>query len=415
MLRLLRLKPLAVMGWLSLALLVMLLIYPVEGVNAAIRGILIWWDVLFPALFPFFVISELMLGFGLVHFFGSLLDPVMRPLFRVPGIGGFILTIGFASGYPVGARLTSQLWEQKLVTREEGERLVAFTTTSDPIFLIGAVAVGFFHDPGLAVVLGAAHYGTALLVGLLMRYHGGGAMSDCPVVKSEGGLLKRSFEAMHAARLKDGRPFGLMLQQAVRAGIQLVFVIGGLVVFFSTVLAMLQAGHLLEAMHGAAEAILRWAGFPGGLSEAVIGGLFEVTLGAKAAGGAAAEIPLVYKAAMGAFVLSWAGLSVHAQIISVLHRTNLRYAPFLLARLLHGVLSAFAVLLLWDWLKPEPTSAGAGEALSAFAHAAQPETLIRLWSAPGSILSFVLLAAALVFLASLHHFHIKMSEWHGKI
>lgn len=408
-----RLNPLVVWGLLSITLLIMLLSYPVEGVNAAIRGILIWWDVLFPALFPFFVISELMLGFGIVHFFGSLLDPLMRPLFRVPGIGGFVLTMGFASGYPVGSRLTAQLWEQRLVSREEGERLVAFTTTSDPIFLIGAVSVGFFHDPGMAVILGAAHYGTALLVGVLMRFHGKGAMAPRPGNREGGSLIARSFEAMHAARLRDGRPFGLMLQQAIRSSIQLVFVIGGLVVFTSTVLEMLSVGHILQVLHRAAGFVLQSAGFPGGLAEAVVGGLFEVTLGAKAAGGAAASIPLVYKAAMGAFILSWTGLSVHAQIVSLLHRTDMRYAPFLAARILHGVLAAAAVLLLWDVL--DPIRSRAGIAMAAFADRAPPEGFIRLYSLPGMGLSFAVLTAALVLLASLHRFHIKMNERYGKI
>jgi sporulation integral membrane protein YlbJ len=413
MFRKFRLHPLFMMGLLGFTMLLMLLTYPVEGVNAAVRGILIWWDVLFPALFPFFVISELMLGFGIVHFFGSLLDPLMRPVFRVPGIGGFVLTMGFASGYPVGSRLTSQLWEQKLVSREEGERLVAFTTTSDPIFLIGAVSVGFFHDAGMAVVLGTAHYGTALLVGLLMRYHGGGVMSKQALTPGSGNLISRSFNAMHHARLQDGRPFGLMLQQAVRSSIQLVFVIGGLVVFTSTVLEMLSAGHILQGMHNGAEIVLQLAGFPEGLSEAVVGGMFEVTLGAKAAGGAAASIPLAYKAAMGAFILSWAGISVHAQIVSILHKTDLRYAPFVLARIIHGVLAAFAVLLLWDIL--QPVRGKAGTALAAFAAGPPPEAVIRIYSLPGSGISFVMLTAALVLLASLHRFHIKMNERYGKI
>lgn len=411
MLRYIRLNPLLAAGLLSFMLLLMLLAYPVEGVAAAVRGILIWWDVLFPALFPFFVISELMLGFGIVHFFGSLLDPLMRPVFRVPGIGGFVLTMGFASGYPVGSRLTSQLWEQKLVSREEGERLVAFTTTSDPIFLIGAVSVGFFHDPGMAVILGAAHYGTALLVGILMRYHGRGAMSLPPHAKGGGNLISRSFDAMHAARLRDGRPFGLMLQQAIRSSIQLVFVIGGLVVFTSTVLEMLSAGNILQGMHRAADILLQWAGFPKGLSEAVVGGLFEVTLGAKSAGGAAASIPLAYKAAMGAFILSWAGISVHAQIVSILHKTDLRYAPFFIARIVHGILAAAAVLLLWDILGP--LRGKSGPVLAAFAEGTSPETVIRIYSLPGSGLSFVILTAALFILASLHRFHIKMNERHG--
>ena len=77
----------------ALACLVMLLIYPAEGMSAAIRGISIWWDILFPALFPFFVISEMMLGFGIVHFLGTIMEPIMRPFFGIPGIGGFVVAM----------------------------------------------------------------------------------------------------------------------------------------------------------------------------------------------------------------------------------------------------------------------------------------------------------------------------------
>ena len=167
-----KLHPCVTHVFVVIAIIVCLVMFPHVGFQAALRGVSIWWDVLFPALFPFFVISEIMLGFGIVHFFGTLLDPMMRPVFRIPGIGGFVMAMGFAAGYPVGAKLTSQLWEQKLVNREEGERLVAFTTSSDPIFLIGAVSIGFFHDASLAMILAVAHYGGSVLIGFMMRFHG---------------------------------------------------------------------------------------------------------------------------------------------------------------------------------------------------------------------------------------------------
>lgn len=96
------------------------------------------------------------------------------------------------------------------------------------------------------------------------------------------------------------------------------------------------------------DVVLQLFGVPTALSEAVAGGIFEVTLGAKAAGSAPAPISLMHKAAIAAFILSWAGLSVHAQIISILHHTNLRYFPFVMARLIHGLLAATAVILLWE-------------------------------------------------------------------
>src|SRR5690625_950305 len=92
-----------------LIIIVFVMFYPEPALHAALNGIAIWWEVLFPALLPFLVLAEIMLGFGVVHFIGTLLDPFMRPLFRVPGTGGFVMAMGFASGYPMAAKLVSQL------------------------------------------------------------------------------------------------------------------------------------------------------------------------------------------------------------------------------------------------------------------------------------------------------------------
>jgi sporulation integral membrane protein YlbJ len=333
-------------------LLGLMIAYPNEVLYSSLRGLAIWWDVLFPALFPFFVIAELMLGFGLVHFFGTFFDPMMRPLFRVPGIGGFVMAMGFASGYPVGSKLTAQLWEHRLVQREEGERLIAFTTTSDPIFLIGAVSVGFFHDAGLAVILAAAHYGGAVLIGLIMRFHGKYEPEMGQTTVTQGTLLFRALKAMHYARIQDGRPLGVLLEQAVTSSLKLIMVIGGLVVFFSVVMEMLSAAHLMGFIQAVTQTVLHSFGMPSSLSDAVVNGLFEVTLGAQAAGGAGDQVALTAKVAIGAFILSWAGLSVHAQILSILNHTDIRYMPFLISRMLHGCLAALLVYLIWEPMQP---------------------------------------------------------------
>ncbi|MDF2720393.1 MAG: rane protein [Paenibacillus sp.] len=348
-----------------LALAAVMLLYPAPSLTAALRGLSIWWDILFPALLPFFVIAELMLGFGIVHFFGTLLDPLMRPLFRVPGIGGFVMAMGFASGYPVGARLTAQLWEQKLVNRDEGERLVAFTTSSDPIFLIGAVSIGFFHDAGMAVILGVAHYGTSMIIGLLMRFHGSKPAAQAASPSSGQSLLRQAMQAMHRARLRDSRTFGEMLNDALQSSLRLIMVVGGLVVFFCVVLEVLTLSHVMSGLYAAVSAVLQLAGVKPELSQAVVNGLFEVTLGAKSAAAAGAQLTLVSKAAIAAFILSWAGWSVHAQIVSLLNRTNLRYAPFAIARLAHGLMAAAAVFALWGPLAPAKEAiAGAVAAFS---------------------------------------------------
>ncbi|UHA74656.1 sporulation integral membrane protein YlbJ [Paenibacillus sp. 481] len=354
-----RLSTLVIACLFSAALLLMIQ-HPSVVMSAAARGVSIWWDVLFPSLLPFFIISEALLGFGIVHFIGTLLDPVMRPLFRVPGVGGFVVAMGYASGYPVGARLTTRLRMQGLISREEGERLVAFTTTSDPIFLIGAVSVGFFGDAGLAVTLALAHYCSGLLVGVLMRFHA----YRSPLTQQQesndhepkathsrqrkwsNSILLRAFYAMHEARQQDGRPLGTLLKEAIESSLKLMVVVGGLVVFFSVLLELLATVGIMNVWNVLLQAVLGALHLPATLAASFSGGLFEVTLGAKEAG-AAATAGVHAQVVAAAWILSWAGLSVHAQVASIMNQTDLRYTPFLVARLLHSMIAAVAAYFIY--------------------------------------------------------------------
>ncbi len=330
---------------------------PEVALSASLRGVKVWWEVLFPALFPFFVLSELLLGFGIVHLAGTLLDPLMRPLFRLPGAGGFVVAMGFASGYPVGARLTSRLMEQRLVNRSQGERLVEMTTTSDPIFLIGAVSVGFFGRPEAVPVLAVAHYAGAILLGFLSRWrrdpendalHSTNATSnsEAEATRRPGGRLRAALGAMHRARLADGRPLGILLADSIRSSLALMMVVGGLVVFFSAALDLLLYSGILRPAQEAIAWLLQAVGMPKVLAPSFVKGAFEVTLGAQAAAQAtvaSAPAALIDRLAAASFVLSWAGLSVHAQVAGLMSRTGWRYGPFIRTRLLHGLASVVIV------------------------------------------------------------------------
>lgn len=115
------------------AITVAMVIYPDAAYDSAVDGLKLWWEVVFPALLPFFIGSEILMGLGVVHFMGVLLEPFMRPLFNVPGVGSFVMAMGLASGYPLGSILTAKLRRDNLCSRTEAERLMSFTNTADPM------------------------------------------------------------------------------------------------------------------------------------------------------------------------------------------------------------------------------------------------------------------------------------------
>ncbi|MDR6227259.1 sporulation integral membrane protein YlbJ [Desmospora profundinema] len=338
----------ALLGAVALFLVLSLIFFPEQAFQSSLKGLKIWWDVVFPALLPFFIASEILMGFGVVHFLGVLLEPLMRPLFRVPGTGGFVMAMGLASGYPIGAKLTTRLREQELITRSEGERLVSFTNTADPLFMFGAVAVGFFHDVSLGVAIAVAHYISSLLVGILMRFHEPDGAVTPIAPPDQTFFLMRAFRAMHQARLADGRTLGQLMGDAITSSMNTIMLVGGFIIMFSVIIAVLDSVGFLTLLAAVIGWILNLLQFPAQLAPAVISGAFEITLGAQITSESPASIHMAYKIAVVGAITAWSGLSVHAQVASLLSRTDIRYGPYCAARVMHGFLAGWITLLTWE-------------------------------------------------------------------
>ena len=80
--------------------IITLILFSKTAVSSALKGINLWLYVVFPSLFPFFVAAEILNRTGFVKAAGIILEPLMRPLFNVPGCGSFAVAMGITSGYP---------------------------------------------------------------------------------------------------------------------------------------------------------------------------------------------------------------------------------------------------------------------------------------------------------------------------
>ncbi len=60
-------------------------------------------------------------------------------------------------------------------------------------------------------------------------------------------------------------------------------------------------------------------------------------------------IPLKLKCTLSTMIISFGGLSVHMQIISILSDTKIKYFPFLTARILHALISSLLVFFTFNY------------------------------------------------------------------
>ncbi len=338
--------------WAATAVLLTLslVLYPDTALEAARDGMTLFLHVVFPSLLPFFILSEIMLGLGVVHFIGVLFEPLMRPLFNVPGEGAFVLSMGLAAGYPMDAVITARFRRQEMCSRIEGERMLAFSNTADPLFIFGAVAVGMFGAAQLGKAMAIAHYIGALLVGLIFRFYG---YRDRPAhveTVRTGNILGRAVDALVQARQEDGRPFGQMMGDAVNDSIKTLWMICGFIMLFSTMVKIVDVVGLYHWIALPFEMLFRLIGVDLDLVRATVAGLFEIDLGAVAAAKASADI--LQRVAIAGAIIAWSGLSVHGQVASVLTGTDIRMRPYIVARFLHAVLAYIATLFVMKTAGP---------------------------------------------------------------
>ena len=97
---------------------------PGEAIAGAKDGLTLCFNVIVPSLFPFFVLSSLVVDLGLAAYLGRAMEGLMRPLFRVSGSCAAAVALGFIGGYPVGARTALQLYQQGLCSKPEAERQI---------------------------------------------------------------------------------------------------------------------------------------------------------------------------------------------------------------------------------------------------------------------------------------------------
>jgi sporulation integral membrane protein YlbJ len=376
----------------AVALTISMVFFPEDAFAAAVKGLDVWWNIVFPALLPFFIGSELLMGLGVVHFMGVLLEPLMRPIFNVPGVGSFVMAMGLASGFPIGSILTARLRRDEMCTKVEGERLMSFTNTADPLFMFGAVAVGMFGYPQIGVTIAIAHYLSSISTGILLRFYGR-KQANSPEKVSDGSILLRAFTALYTARKKDGRTMGELMGDAIRSSVNTLLLIGGFIILFSVIIRILTIVGIVGILATAIMRVLAPFGLDPALTPAIISGIFEVTLGCQIAGEAANTIPLIQKVMVTGAIIAWSGLSVHAQVASIISDTDMKITPFVLARFVHGILAA-----IYSWLLMGPLAAAVALSAPVFSHL-QPDGGMSFWQRTAQMSwLFVLLCSGLLLL-----------------
>ena len=226
--------------------LVLLFLYSKECIALASNGLLIWYRNMIPSLFPFMVLSGFMIRSGLSLKIGQWLQPFLGMIFRLPSHMLYAIFMGFLCGFPMGAKIVSDMLEKEQITLKEGEYLLAFCNNIGPLYMLGYVIPLFDYQNALKIL--GLMYLVPLSYGLILRYFSFKRYihADFKDTKIEKSL--HTLSACSSPETVYTSPNYLMsFQQSLSSAIEQITMLGGCMVFFNCLMIFPQMlGHVLS-------------------------------------------------------------------------------------------------------------------------------------------------------------------------
>ena len=172
----------------ALAFGVLVLAVPEAAARGFAGGTALCLQSVLPALFPFFVVCELLTDAPPP---AALLRPMQRVLGLESAETARALLLSWVGGYAVCARLAGQLYGAGRITRRDAALLQVLGCCSGPGFVIGCVGGALLGNVRLGVVLYAAQIGANLGAGAVCQLlsHIVGANIVRPLAVSDGSGL----------------------------------------------------------------------------------------------------------------------------------------------------------------------------------------------------------------------------------
>ena len=92
------------------------------SLSYASMGLELWFTKMIPTLLPFMILSGIMVRMQLTEKLAMLIYPVVGPIFRVRKNVCYCMMMGFLCGFPMGARVISELYVRQMITKREADR-----------------------------------------------------------------------------------------------------------------------------------------------------------------------------------------------------------------------------------------------------------------------------------------------------
>lgn len=279
-------------------------------------GIAMWAESVVPSLFPFMIITSLLIATGFTEKISTPLSGICSKV-KLPPSALPLFMMSCMSGYPAGSRCVAEYYKKGLIDSNDTKKLSVLCSTSGPLFIVGTVGVKAYGDSLKGYILLAVCLGTVAITSVIY----------CMV----------SPQRSTSRLLKPRESRSNLLADSFYGAVTAILLAGSFIVFFYTLSKVLADMHIFAPL----EFILSPV-FGQECAGALCTGIVEATGGcfALADAGGFFALPLT------GFLITFGGTSIVLQQMCFLEKCGVSYSFFIFFKLAQGVVCFFVLCLV---------------------------------------------------------------------
>lgn len=277
-----------------------LLITPNIITTEILEALKVFINTLFPSIFPFFLVSDLLISYNFPITLNKYLKQVTKRIFHVEGASSFVIIMSMLSGFPSGAKYIRTLLDKNLINIDEANYLITFTHFANPLFVL-TVTKGIFKDIKLSYIILICMYLSNLILGFIIRPKN----------------MQNNKKSLVPLKIPN---FSTNLTSSIISSFKLLAIILGNTCFFYIV-----TGLIMKLFHH------------NQLVTILINGFFDITRGITSLTNLSGFITL--KSILILTFLAFGGININMQVASIISNSNIKYSNFLIGRICQCALS----------------------------------------------------------------------------
>lgn len=338
----------SILSILVFIIIILLVLNPAQYSKSTLEGLNLYVLCVLPGLFPFMFFTKLLTSFGMVKKISTKLSPVTRVLFNTNGVSAYVFIMSILSGYPIGAKLISDLYVGGSINQTDAKKMVSFCTTSGPIFIIGTVGAIMFGSALIGLIIYLSHIISSVMCGIIL--------SGKRIKPSKTKLINLTTNLQNKQNMRQNNSTSTanksvsstkttmpdnILSSTMQNTVESILIVGAYITIFFLLADILTNIGFLNTISSVIDKLCALIGI-NPIGTGLSSGILEVTRGCKVL----SQNLNITSICAACAIISFSGISIIMQSINFLSKCKIKARYFILVKCVHAILSVIVCIVL---------------------------------------------------------------------